>query len=338
MHDHTRVRALRLTSFCVIALGAAASHSAEPAIQIARNTYLVRGEFPDRRQPDGNSILLLAPRGIVVIDTGRHVSHTQRIVEFAGSQRRDVAAIVNSHWHLDHIGGNALLRESFPAVTVYASGALAAARQGFLRDYRMQLEKAIAEAEPTIDTASWRAEMELIDAGDKLAPDHVIDTTQTLQIAGRPLTLHVERRAVTAADLWIEDRATNIIFAGDLVTLPVPFFDTACVTEWSFALKRIAERPFATLVPGHGAPMTRRQFDVYRNAFENLVGCSAMPDPTKDRDGPDAAAQPAGQMCIDRWVADLGTLLDDNERKRVGPMLDYYLRTLLRSPARNKNC
>jgi len=322
--------ALRLTSCFLIALVASVSDSATPAFEIARDTFLVRGEFPERSQPDGNSIMLLAPGGIVVIDTGRHVSHTQRIVEFATAQRRTVAAVINTHWHLDHIGGNALLRNAFPAVTIYASNALAAARAGFLRDYRAQLEQAIAQAKTSDATASWRAELRLIDAADQLAPDRVVDTTATLQIAGRPLALHLERRAVTAADLWIEDPATQSVFAGDLVTLPVPFFDTACPTEWSFALARIAQRRFVTLVPGHGAPMTRRQFDVYRDAFTKLLACSAA-EPIND-------TQRAQMTCAAGWIADLGSLLDADQRKRVAAMLDYYLQTVLRSRANNEYC
>src|SRR5262245_54784443 len=145
MHKPNRACARLISSF-VIALAASASHSAEPATQIVRGTYLIRGEFPEGAQPDGNSIVLLAPQGVVVIDTGRHAAHTQRIVELANAQRRSVTAIINTHWHLDHIGGNALLHDAFPAVTVYASDAFSGARQGFLRDYRAQLEQAIAQA------------------------------------------------------------------------------------------------------------------------------------------------------------------------------------------------
>jgi glyoxylase-like metal-dependent hydrolase (beta-lactamase superfamily II) len=329
----------RLISFFVIVLAAWASDSAEPALQIARDTYLVPGEFPDGRQPDGNSILLLAPQGVVVIDTGRHASHTQRIVEFANTRRRNVAAVINTHWHLDHIGGNALLRDVFPTVTVHASDAFAAARAGFLRDYRAQLEQAIAQASAGDDTASWRTELSLIDAGDRLGPDRVIGTTARMKIAGRPLVLHLEHHAVTAADLWIEDPATRTVFAGDLVTLPVPFFDTACPTEWSLALGRIAKQRFVSLVPGHGTPMTHQQFDVYRDAFTDLLACAAISESTQDGERRSLdGTQRAGMTCAERWIANLGALLGADDRKRVAPMIDYYLQTLLRSPARNKHC
>jgi len=50
---------------------------------------------------------------------------------------------VNSLWHLDHVGGNVLLRKAYPAARVYASSAIEDAMHGFLANYRAQLEGAI---------------------------------------------------------------------------------------------------------------------------------------------------------------------------------------------------
>ncbi|MBZ0089338.1 MAG: MBL fold metallo-hydrolase, partial [Thermoanaerobaculia bacterium] len=101
---------------------AAAGTLAAP-VEIAPGTWLLAGVFAPGRQPDGNSVLLEAPGGWVVVDTGRHLDHTRALVEFARNRKRPIAAIVNSHWHLDHLGGNALLRREFPALEVIASGA-----------------------------------------------------------------------------------------------------------------------------------------------------------------------------------------------------------------------
>ena len=47
-----------------------------------------------------------------------------------------IVAIVNSHWHLDHVSGNAALRAAYPRAQVYASDAIRDAMHGFLADYR----------------------------------------------------------------------------------------------------------------------------------------------------------------------------------------------------------
>jgi hypothetical protein len=85
--------------------------------------------------------------------------------------------------------------------------------------------------------------------------------------------------------------------------------------------------------------MTRTQFDVYHTAFANLLACASSSEPVKvDAPGDGNDARRTTPTCAVRWITDLGALLDADGRKRVAPMLDYYLRTVLHSPARNANC
>jgi len=78
---------------------------------------------------------------------------------------------------------------------------------------------------------------------------------------------------VTDADLWLYDEATGVAVIGDLVTLPAPFFETACPARWQDALDEVWATPFRVAVPGHGAPMARAQFDTYRGAFVRFRSC-----------------------------------------------------------------
>ncbi len=88
-------------------------------------------------QPDGNSILIRAPEGLVVFDTGRHEqAFTGQIIDAAQRWKLPVAAIVNSHWHLDHVSGNVPLRAEYPQAKVYASTAIEDAMAHFLADSR----------------------------------------------------------------------------------------------------------------------------------------------------------------------------------------------------------
>jgi glyoxylase-like metal-dependent hydrolase (beta-lactamase superfamily II) len=298
-----------LLTLCSFALAA-------PAL-VGRDTYLIPGAFPKDQQPDGNSVVLTAPQGLIVVDTGRHTSHTQQIVDFAHTQNRPVVAIINTHWHLDHVGGNVMLREQYPGVRVYASDALQGALQGFLKNYREELEQAISQAKEGQDVSAWRNEIRLIDSGAKLAPDQTIEDTATLPIAGRSLTLHLERGAATAGDIWVEDPQTHIVLSGDLVTLPVPFLDTACPQRWDASLRRIADVPFTTLIPGHGKPMSPQDFANYRKAYSALLACAASTQPT--------------QACAQEWIDNAGALLEADDRTRVAPMLDYYMQAVLRA-------
>src|SRR4051812_22507075 len=76
--------------------------------------HLIPGQFGPSSSPDGNSIFLDAPEGLILVDTGRHPEHTERLLAYARERGRPIAAIVNTHWHLDHSSGNAMVRAAFP--------------------------------------------------------------------------------------------------------------------------------------------------------------------------------------------------------------------------------
>ena len=81
-----------------------------PPQEIAPGVVLLRGAILPERGPDGNTVVFDAPEGLVVVDTGRHAWHSDAILAFARAGTRPVAAIVNTHWHLDHTSGNGRIK------------------------------------------------------------------------------------------------------------------------------------------------------------------------------------------------------------------------------------
>ncbi len=286
---------------------------------IAPDTYLIEGEATPNRQPDGNSVVIRAPNGLIVFDTGRHKEHAQELLDFARTQNQPIAAIINSHWHLDHVGGNPRLRAVFPGIRVYASSAIDAARTSFLAEYRAQLLTQIADSakKPQLQE-SMRAEIALIDEGAALGPTDIISKSATVAIAGRALQLHLESHAVTAGDVWVFDPATRVLLAGDLVTLPAPFFESACPARWRNSLAHLDKAHFDWLVPGHGAPMQRQAFSAYRKAFSNLLSC--------------AAGDARINVCIDGWISDAAALVDSKDVSYARTLIGYYVQNYLRNP------
>src|ERR1700745_1222486 len=94
------------------------------AVHIAAGVDLIPGKFVPGVQADGNTVVFSTKEGLIVLDTGRHVEHTQAIIDFAKAEKKPVVAIITSRWHLDHIGGNAMLQREYPDAVVYASGTL----------------------------------------------------------------------------------------------------------------------------------------------------------------------------------------------------------------------
>ncbi len=105
-----------------------------PPQEIAPGVALLPGAMLPDRGPDGNTIVFDAPQGLVVVDTGRHAWHSDAILAYAKSRGRPIAAIVNTHWHLDHTSGNGRIRAAYPEAPVYATAAVdrVLAEGGFL--------------------------------------------------------------------------------------------------------------------------------------------------------------------------------------------------------------
>jgi glyoxylase-like metal-dependent hydrolase (beta-lactamase superfamily II) len=213
---------------CAIVLAWQATVSAQPRA-LEPGVEWLPGRFVASDQPDGNSVLIDGPDGWIVVDTGRHQAHAQALIDRIRASGKPLLAIVNTHWHLDHIGGNRALLTAYPQARVIASDAIVAARAGFLADYRHQLLDELAK--PGADDAqrtAWRREVELIDDTTASTPNVVIRERDTIAVAGLGLSIGVEAQAVTAGDVWVYEPNSVVLAAGDLVTLPAPLFDTAC--------------------------------------------------------------------------------------------------------------
>jgi hypothetical protein len=113
---------------------------------------------------------------------------------------------------------------------------------------------------------------------------------------------------------------------GDLVTLPAPFFETACPQEWSAALDEVWATPFTIAIPGHGAPMTRAQFDVYRGAFNAFMAC--------------VNTQTAAAECASAWVNGIAALEPDNARMHADAREygEYYVGFLRDHGGKSAEC
>ena len=280
---------------------------------------LVPGGFEAGRQPDGNSVVIYAPAGMIVVDTGRHKAHTDKVLAAARAAGKPVAAVINTHWHLDHVSGNPAVKAAFPAARIYASVAIDEALTGFLARSAADARAALASGK--LDAAmaeEVRGDLATIEAGERLKPDVRVTRSGRTRIAGRLLDLRLASHAATAGDVWVYDPATRVAIVGDLVTLPAPFLDTACPEGWRKALAEVSATRFRTLVPGHGPVLDRAAFDAYRQGFEALIDCAAS----------DAKAE----ACATAWGQAAHAVDPANDEVRAVRMAAYYVTEVLRRP------
>src|ERR1044072_6529507 len=97
-----------------------------------------------RKDPAGNSIFLDAPPGLILVDTGRHPEHAAALLAYARARGRPIAAIFNTHRHLDHSTGTKELRADCPAAPLYARNARDGRLTGFFVAHRRGAERALA--------------------------------------------------------------------------------------------------------------------------------------------------------------------------------------------------
>ena len=310
-----------------VAAGAVPGVSAADPQAIGSGVWMIPGGMQPDRQPDGNSVVFDAPAGLVVIDTGRHAWHRAALLELARAQDEAIVAIVNTHWHLDHVSGNPDLRAAYPGLRVYASGAIDDALAGFLARSAEDSASYLEDARiPEATREDIRGDLRTIANGAALRPDVVIEGSATVTLGGRPLQVHLVPDAVTAGDLWLYDPASKVAVLGDLVTLPAPFLDTACPEGWLGALEVLSAVPFEIAIPGHGAAMSREQFQVYRAAFTAFIDC--------------AESAVSAAACAARWADTIQPLLADaaTDAPRARNMAEYYIGMLRENGGRSGHC
>ena len=307
---------------------AAAPPPAEPPQEIAKGWFLIRGIPMPGRGPDGNTMIIDAPDGLIVVDTGRHTEHSDKILAFAKEHNRPVAAIVNTHWHLDHSSGNRRIKAAYPNAKVYTTTAIdgVLAPGGFLARNLKDVKKNIASVTNSVQKDEMQIFIATMEARDSLRPDVPLTKSAPVQLAGKRIDMRVTDKAVSDADAWMYDAATKVAVVGDLVTVPVPYFETACPDRWRAALDEVWATSFETAVPGHGRPLTREQFDAYRQTLPKFVACARTDKPAAE--------------CSDVWVQGAAMLIGDDPARRqaVAQNMDYYVGYLRKGGGKAPDC
>jgi glyoxylase-like metal-dependent hydrolase (beta-lactamase superfamily II) len=298
--------------FGALTTGAAAAPALPPGY------HLIPGAVPLDLSPDSNSIVINAPQGLIVVDTGRYPAHSQLILDYAKARGRPIVAIVNTHWHMDHTTGNADIRAVYPNAEVYQSNAVNGALKTFLANGVKGAEERLKDPQtPNNRIPEIHRFLDRMAHPDSIRPTRPVTGGGRMRLADRPLDVHLSKFAATEGDVWLYDPKSKVAVVGDLVVDIVPFMDTACPDGWSKALAEVAKVPFTRLIPGHGPVMTRADFSAWRTAYDNFVKCGHS---TADK-----------KECVDGWSRDAAKFIDTAHKDYVRDAADYYLTTRLRS-------
>jgi glyoxylase-like metal-dependent hydrolase (beta-lactamase superfamily II) len=226
------------------------------------------GRYASPNPGSVNVLWISAPRGLIVIDSGRTLSEAHKTVAAIRAVHRPVAGILITHAHPDHVGGLGVLHEAFPHAPMYATVA--------------------TSEEIRTDSKGFYALTRQIDGEDYPAvmtvPDHVLQPNKPITIGGLRLETAEFGPGETDAETAFYEPSHHTLFPGDIVAndmTPALLEEHTC--GWLSDLDRLRKRfPRAwALYPGHGAPGSRDLIDKqerYIRDFRAFVAPTAAVD------------------------------------------------------------
>jgi len=236
---------------------------------------------PESKTPfvSGNSLVVIGSDGVLVVDSTNVPSLARRMIaDIKRWTDKPVRFLVNTHWHPDHLMGNAAYQEAFPGLSIvsttgmreiadaqvpaYFAQTLGEAGSRMAETLRTALEsgKKPNGAELTADDREF-LELELVDyeawaaEGKKthyVAPTMTFDREMTVRLGAREVRLMFLGRGNTAGDAVVYVPDARVVATGDLLVGPTPYATASFLREWIGVMDQLKTLDAAAIVPGHG--------------------------------------------------------------------------------------
>lgn len=263
--------------------GAASVVTRERSVtEVAGGVYVIRHPDGPDTNPQGNTTVVIGSRDVLVVDSGYLPSSAREdIAQIRSWTRKPVRYLVNTHWHPDHVRGNAAYAAAFPGVMIIAHETTPELERGFdepnLARYRARLEALRAtlksgrgaDGKPLSAQDRKGAESDLARRAPvarefqgyrPVYPSVTFRDAMTLDLGGRVVQLRHPGRGHTVGDVIAWLPAERILVAGDLVAHPIPYFFAGWPYDEIETLERLAAMDARVIVPGHGAVLHDRRY------------------------------------------------------------------------------
>lgn len=210
--------------------------------RLSGNVYLLQGE-------GGNMALQTGPEGNILIDSS-YAPAVPRILEAVGNVSKDAPfALINTHWHGDHTGGNEGLHAA--GFTIFAHQNT---RERLSTPQTIKLFHSTSPAAPTgaLPTITFEESFRIWRNGDALDLVHYAP-------------------AHTGTDIYIHFKEANVLHAGDIWFNGIyPFIDESTGGTIG-GMIRAAKRTLVVadsetkIIPGHGPLGSKADFQKYHD-------------------------------------------------------------------------
>src|SRR5258708_23244402 len=89
--------------------------------KLAEGVFALIRDEPPGLLPEGNTVFLLDNDGAVVVDTNLLLSSAQQsLAALRELTAKPVRAVIDTHWHDDHVTGNQIYLDAFPGLDIIA--------------------------------------------------------------------------------------------------------------------------------------------------------------------------------------------------------------------------
>lgn len=234
----------------------------------------------------GNAGFVIGEEGVLIFDTFYTPAAIEELIaEIQALTKLPIRFAVNSHYHLDHTGGNQVLVAR--GVPIFAHDNVAQWQTVKNRRFLPALEdlqKRRAEAvkklgETSAEQKETRAQLERqIGRYDVMMTIKL--TNPTVTFGAGVVHLHLGKREVvlstlpghTGGDVFAYVPDANVVFTGDLGwAKTLPNLVDATVADWIPTLdKLLAQYPTARYVPGHGSVAEASDIKDFRDYLDDL--------------------------------------------------------------------
>jgi glyoxylase-like metal-dependent hydrolase (beta-lactamase superfamily II) len=234
----------------------------------------------------GNAGFVVGDGGVLIFDTFFTPAAIQELIEAIGAEtKQPIKYAVNSHYHLDHTGGNQVLAaRGIPIIAHDNVVAWQTTKNRRFLPAVQDLQKRRADVEKQLQATP-------IEAADKRAAaerqlrrlDAMIPITLTnpnVTFASGEVRLYLGSREVilftlpghTGGDVLAYVPDANVVFTGDMGwSRTLPNLVDASVNAWIPSLDTLLSRyPTAKFVPGHGEVASSQDMRDFRDYLTDL--------------------------------------------------------------------
>ena len=200
--------------------------------------------------------VVIGEDGVLLIDTREsHKAATELAGELRTLTPRPVRWIVNTHWHWDHVFGNA----AFPQATIWGHRSCRRA----LRDNPDQHRR---------DARKWmpEARFDEIERVQIVPPGNTFEALTSIDVGGRKVEAAYHGRGHTDADILIH--CGEVTFVGDLVEQGAPpKMDDSYPFDWPATLTAALRTLRPIVVPGHGDLLAPASIEAEQRKMEQVA-------------------------------------------------------------------